>query len=100
MDRYRLPRWGNLLIDNIADRPMSLLGRFAAARRGRPSPAGTVPVVEFADRHFRVLIAPVNYSGQGREWARSLEELDSSISARNFAMDVPGGFSFDADVVV
>lgn len=100
MDRYRVPRWVNSLIDWLADHPMSIPGRLAALRMGSPSPPGTVPVTRFDDRPRRVLIAPVNYSGQGREWARALEARDDTVSARNMAIDVPGGFSFDADVVV
>lgn len=100
MDRYRLPRWVNALIDWLADHPMSLPGRLVALRMGRTAPRGSVPATVFDDRPRRVLIAPVNYSGQGREWARALEKSDSQISARNMAIDVPGGFSFDADVVV
>ncbi|MDR6866311.1 hypothetical protein J2Y69_000903 [Microbacterium resistens] len=100
MDRYRLPRWANAAIDWIADHPNSVAGRLAALRIGRPGPRGSVPATTFEDRPIRVLIAPVNYSGQAREWARALEAADPSVSARNMAMDVPGGFSFDADVVV
>lgn len=100
MDRNRLPRWINALIDSIADAPMSPIGRLAARQYGAPAPTGSVPNTRFADRPSRVLIAPVNYSGQGREWARALEESTPDISAQNLAIDVPGGFSFDADIVV
>lgn len=100
MDRNRLPRWINALVDSIADAPMSPIGRLAARQYGTPAPAGSVPSSRFADRRSRVLIAPVNYSGQGREWARALEHSTPDISAQNFAIDVPGGFSFDADIVV
>src|SRR5690349_8170358 len=79
---------------------MSPIGRLAARRLGAPAPAGAVAATVFDDRPTRVLIAPVNYSGQGREWARALEAADPSISARNMAVDVPGGFAFDADLVV
>ncbi|WP_173922213.1 glycosyltransferase [Agromyces sp. Marseille-P2726] len=79
---------------------MSPLGRLAAKRLGRPAPRGSIDATTFDDRPRRVLIAPVNYSGQGTAWARSLEAADPSISARNMAVDVPGGFSFDADLVV
>lgn len=100
MDRNRLPRWINALIDSIADSPMSPIGRLAARQYGTPAPAGSVPTTRFADRPSRVLIAPVNYSGQGREWARALEASTPDISAQNLAIDVPGGFSFAADIVV
>ena len=100
VNRNDLPHLVNVAIDAIADAPMSPLGRIAAKRLGRPAPRGSVPATTFDARPRRVLIAPVNYSGQGTAWARSLEAADPTISARNMAIDVPGGFSFDADVVV
>ena len=100
VNRNTLPRVVNAAIDAIADAPMSPLGRLAARRMGRPAPRGSVPATTFDDRPRRVLIAPVNYSGQGREWARALEAADPDISARNMAIDVIGGFSYTADLVV
>ena len=99
MDRYRLPRWVNTPIDWRADHPMSLPGRVIAKRLGRPM-VGAAAVTAVEERAVRVLIAPVNYSGQGREWARALERRDARISAQNLAIDVPGGFSYAADVIV
>ncbi len=101
MNRNAYPAWLNHLIDRIADAPTSVIGRIAARRLGRPAPRGSVPATGFdEDRPIRVLIAPVNYSGQGAAWARALEEADPSISARSMAVDVPGGFSFASDLVV
>ena len=100
VNRNAIPRWGNAVIDAIADAPMSPIGRLAAKRLGSPAPRGSVRTTRFDDRPRRVLIAPVNYSGQGTAWARALERADSRISARNMAVDVPGGFSFAADLVV
>ncbi|KJQ53664.1 glycosyltransferase [Microbacterium sp. SA39] len=100
VNRDRLPRWVNVLIDRIADAPTSPIGRLAARQYGRPSPRGTVPTTVFADLPLRVLIAPVNYSGQGTAWARALESSGDGISARNMAIDVVGGFRFPADVLV
>ncbi|RGE23179.1 glycosyltransferase family 1 protein [Leucobacter sp. wl10] len=100
MNRNAYPSWMNALIDRIADAPMSPIGRIAARRLGRSAPRGSIPTTAFDDRPIRVLIAPVNYSGQGIVWARALEALDPGISARNMAMEVPGGFSFDADLLV
>lgn len=100
VNRTSLPKWVNASIDAIADAPDTWIGRLAARRLGSPAPAGTVPATVFANRPTRVLIAPVNYSGQGIAWARALEVHDPSISARNMAVKVPGGFSFDADLVV
>ncbi|WP_022893629.1 hypothetical protein [Agromyces subbeticus] len=100
VNRNDLPRVVNAAIDAIADAPMSAIGRIAARRLGRPAPRGSVAATRFDDRPRRVLIAPVNYSGQGTAWARALERADPDLSARNMAIDVPGGFSFDADLVV
>lgn len=100
VNRNRLPSIVNALIDRIADSPTSLAGRLAARRLGAPAPRGSVPATTFHDADTRVLIAPVNYSGQAIAWARALEAADPGISARNMAIDVPGGFSFDADIVV
>ncbi|GAB6857055.1 glycosyltransferase family protein [Microbacterium xylanilyticum] len=100
MNRNGYPAWLNRLIDRIADSPTSLIGKVAARRMGRPAPRGTVPATRFDDRPTRVLIAPVNYSGQALAWARALEKADPLISARSMAVDVPGGFSFASDLVV
>ena len=100
MNRNRLPSWINGAIDRVADSPMSPVGRLAAKRLGRASPTGSVPSTRFESRPIRLLIAPVNYSGQGTAWSRSLEAADPRISARSMAVEVPGGFSFDADLIV
>lgn len=100
MNRNRLPGWLNTAIDRIADSPTSFIGRIAARRLGEPAPEGSVAATTFAASRVRLLIAPVNYSGQGLAWARALEDADSAISARNMAIDVPGGFAYDADLVV
>ncbi|PRA82980.1 hypothetical protein CQ045_00825 [Microbacterium sp. MYb66] len=89
----------NAVIDGIADSPMSPIGRLAARRYGRPVP-GSVGVSVFDERPTRVLIAPVNYSGQAFAWARALEHLSPRISARNMAVEVPGGFDYPADLIV
>lgn len=79
---------------------MSVIGRIAARRMGTPAPSGTVPETTFDHAPTRLLIAPVNYAGQGTAWARAVELADPSVCARNMAIDVPGGFSFTADLVV
>lgn len=99
VNRNQLPRWVNALIDAVADAPMSPIGRIAAKRLGTPVP-GAALTTRFEERRFRILIAPVNYAGQGFAWARSLEAARPEISSRNMAIDVPGGFSFEADLTV
>jgi hypothetical protein len=100
MNRNELPHWINRLIDRIADSPMGLLGRIAALRMGLPAQRGFIPATTFAHSARRLLIAPVNYSEQGWAWARALERAHTDLSARNMAIDVPGGFDFHADLVV
>ena len=100
LNRNRLPRWVNAGIDAIADAPMSPLGRLAARRMGKPAPRGSVPETRFEPRGRRVLITPVNYSGQATAWARALEASAPDLSARSAAVDVPGGFSFPANTVI
>lgn len=100
MNRNSLPRWVNRAVDSIADNPTGVLGRIAARRLGLPAPAGTVQVSSFEDCPKKVLIAPVNYSGQGTAWARALEQQSSEVSARSMAIEVPGGFSFTTDLEV
>lgn len=87
------------MIDRIADSPTSIIGRLAARRYGKPVP-GAVGVTTFDDRPTRVLIAPVNYSGQASAWASALERRSPRISARNMAVEVPGGFDYPADLLV
>lgn len=100
VNRNRWPAWVNTLVDRIADSPMSVIGRLAARRLGAPAPSGTIDTTSFEPDPIRVLIAPVNYAAQGTSWARALESRRSDLSAQNMAIDVPGGFSFDADLTV
>ncbi len=100
IERTSLPRWINGIIEWVADHPMSIPGRFAALRLGRPPRDVTVAVTEFDDRPTRVLIAPVNYSAQATEWARALEQRSDAVSARSMAVHVPGGFDFAVDTEI
>lgn len=98
--RNRFPAFVNGAIDHVADHPMGLLGRLAARRLGTIADDQLPGFSQPGPGRVRVLIAPVNYSGQGRLWARALEASSPDVSARNMALDVPGGFSFPADLVV
>ena len=100
MNRNKLPSWVNSVIDWIADHPMSVPGRLAAKRFGKPAPDARIGVNSFGDKRVRVLIAPVNYSGQGFVWARALEHLRADVSAKNMAVEVLGGFSYESDLLV
>lgn len=96
-DRNRWPRALNGAIDWVAAHPMSLFGRIAARRLG--SPISGTPTSEWPPVKKRVLIAPVNYSGQAQAWARALSR-EPETSAVNMSVAVPGGFSFEADLIV
>ncbi|MBF0673473.1 MAG: hypothetical protein IR160_12905 [Salinibacterium sp.] len=99
--RNSWPRFVNALIDGLADRPMSIIGRLAALRYGSPSKQDETPVLVPDGQHtVSVLIGPVNYASQGRLWAQSLEEADDQVQAVNLAVDVPGGFDFPSDAVI
>ena len=48
---------------------------------------------------MRLLIAPVNFAGQGYEWARAAERIPE-VGARSMAYVAPGAFAFPADYTV
>lgn len=100
-NRWRFPRLVNRLIDFVADHPMSVIGQVVARRMGVPPKNDATPT-SLADqsRGRSLLIAPVNYSGQGHSWARALQESTNDITATNMAIDVPGGFEFRSDLIV
>lgn len=96
--RNSWPRWVNKLLDDIAENPMSPLGRLAAVRY---NPRGPIPGVSFTDdNRIRIVIGPVNYSNQGTLWAKALRDTRSDISTATFALEVPGGFDFPSDLVI
>ncbi|UOR02250.1 hypothetical protein MUN77_02645 [Leucobacter allii] len=98
--RNDYPAWLNSLIDAVADRPMSLIGRLAALRLGIPRRRDDPGVSEAGTAPRRLLIAPVNYSDQSTQWARALREALPGTSTATMAIDVPGGFAFPSDLVV
>lgn len=95
-NRSSLPGWVNRLLEAPARNPDGLIGRLTMRLLG----GGNAPVTAVPTNDVRVLIAPTNYSGQAYRWARSLEQADPRISARNRAEQLPGGFDFPADVLV
>lgn len=95
-NRSRLPNWMRAMMDSAAREPDGLVGRISARLLGD----GTAPVTTVPDTRIRVYIAPTNYSGQGYLWARALEGANTSLGARNMAIQLPGGFAFDADTLV
>lgn len=97
-DRTRLPAMVNRTIDHVADHPMSPIGRLAALRYGVPRDQDRIGVSIAPEAPRQLLIAPVNYSGQGTAWSRAISSPE--VAAVNMAVEVPGGFSFPADLVV
>ncbi|SFR95710.1 Glycosyl transferases group 1 [Microbacterium sp. cf046] len=98
--RDRLPGFVNRGIDHIADSPDGFFGRLAARSLGSFDDADIPPPTSVPDASLRVYIAPTNYAAQGWAWARALDAAPDDVGARNMAVDVPGGFSFEADTVV
>lgn len=82
----------------VADHPMSLPGRLAALRFGRPA-GPPAPVLAPADVPINVLIAPANYAGQAHAWAQALERYDARVRAQNFSVSA-GSFAFVSDAVI
>jgi hypothetical protein len=95
--RQRLPRFFDRVIDDVARNPDGVAGRFAALLLGGASRGNVPAATAVPEALIRVYIGPTNYSGQGYLWARALERADSSLGARNMAIELPGGFSFSAD---
>jgi hypothetical protein len=52
--------------------------------------------IEPPEGRVRLLIAPVNFAGQGYEWARAAERLPE-VGARSMAYVAPGEFAFPVD---
>jgi hypothetical protein len=91
--------WRERAIDWIADHPMSVPGRLAARRFGRPPRDAALDVVAAPDSERSLLIAPANFAGQAHAWCRSVERADPTVAARNYAVET-GAFVFPADAVV
>lgn len=96
--RVHLPRIVNRWIDAIAENPSSPIGRLAGRTLWTYDEAQVPEPVRPPLGHPSVYIGPVNYSAQAAQWARSLKVC--GIDAVNVAIEVPGGYSFDADSLV
>lgn len=95
--RSKLPQWAVGIMESAARNPDGLVGQLSARLMGGTrNPSNT----DVPDAPTRVYIAPTNYAGQGYLWARSLENTDASIVARSMSVELPGGFSFQADTPV
>lgn len=98
-NRHRLPHFVNRLIDDVAKNPDGVLSRISSFFLGGSSRSQVPPATPVPDKPIRVFIGPTNYAGQGYLWARALE-TDGRFGARNMAVELPGGFHFDADTSV
>ena len=59
-----------------------------------------LPVVEVPAAATRLLIAPVNWAGQGWQWARAASSNLPDVGAVSMSYRVPGEFSFPVDTEV
>lgn len=100
-ERHRFPAPVNRLIDFGVDHPPRFLWR-RLSPLARPAVPEEIPDAPRppGDARERVLIGPVNYSGQGTAWARALEKHRAGCWVHAFAIEVPGGYSFDTDTEV
>lgn len=96
--RVRLPEFVNRWIDSIAENPTSLMGRLAGRALWTYEESDVPEPVRPPRAQPSVHIGPVNYSAQATQWARAL--TDRGVDAVNVAIEVPGGYSFDADSLV
>lgn len=79
--------------------PESVRGRvLPGAFRFDPSQRPEVPVARPAPT--RLLIAPVNYAGQGMQWARALREHAAGTWAMNMVVRTPRDFRHPADLTI
>jgi hypothetical protein len=79
--------------------PESLLGRVVPP--AMRFSAGQIPPPPVPpDGAVRLLVAPVNWAGQGRQWARAVQEFLPGVGALNMAYRLPSDFAFPADSVV
>ncbi len=96
--RKRLPaplrRWADSML--AAQHGPALWAKNLAAR-GIAIPE---PLTPRSDAEQSVLFGPLNYAGQGYRWALSLRQSESRVDARALAVEFPGGFQFEADLVV
>ncbi|GAA1780621.1 glycosyltransferase family protein [Leucobacter iarius] len=99
--RHRFPGWVNRAIDGVVDHPPTFLLRWLspASRSAAPGEIPAPPQVP-ENQAERVVIGPVNYSGQGLLWARALQRARPQNWSYDFAIEVPGGFAFDTDTEV
>ncbi len=98
----RAPGWVNGAVDFIVDAivlPVADIGRrwwFRANSKGRAVPL-PVPV---PDARKRILIAPLNFAGQGHAWARAISSRVPDAAAVNLTIEYPGDLGFPTDRAV
>lgn len=85
--------WGSLLERS----PAAVEERLLAWRHGHLY--RLEPVLHAPDAAIRVAFLPVNYAGQGWQWAHSVSQHLPGVAARNLAVRGPR-FSFPADLFV
>lgn len=79
--------------------PESLLGRVLPGKF-RFSPRESPPPPTVPESAIRLFIAPVNYAGQGWQWARAVEAHIPGAGAVNMVCRTPTDFEHPADNVV
>lgn len=99
--RGHFPDWVNRSLDFVVDHPPKFLWKRLSpfAVEVLPGDVPPPPVVPLEAKE-RIIIGPVNYSGQGTLWARAIEKARPGSWVHCFAISVPGGFAFPTDTEV
>ena len=99
---YHAPTWFNGLVDFVVDHVVVRVIDVAKSWKFNLNSSSVelprhVPVPRSGTR---VLVAPANYAGQGKEWARAISSHVADAGAVNLAIEIPGRLQFEADRVV
>ncbi|WP_223626594.1 glycosyltransferase [Microbacterium sp. EST19A] len=98
----RAPRWVNGTVDFVVD---TVVLRAAEAVRYRrfnatSAHAAVPPPVPVPAERQRVLVAPLNFAGQGNAWARAISSHVPGAGAVNLTIEYPGDLGFPTDRAV
>jgi hypothetical protein len=94
-NRNKIPKFLNVLIDDVAKRPDGILARIVDSLLLATQAAPVVTQVP--ESSIRLFIGPTNYAGQGYAWSRALEGSNPQLKACNLEIELPGSFQFPAD---
>lgn len=98
--RDRLGWRVNLVLDAVFDFSMAVAFEPWMSLRMWWQRPTLPPLVRLPDAKTRVLVAPLNFAGQGYAWARAIEQFIPSAGATNLDIQHPGDFGFASDTSI